>query len=378
MAPAGLACWVVQGAWHVTRVLFVCPNLQAGGAERHWSILLPLLVSHGFDVRLLTLDGRGPFYDALQAAGIPVTCARSATGRLTTYGRATWRLARDPADVIVSRGTSAEGIAAVAQTVRACAWVVNWHHPSGLVLAARRRAILRGVMPRADAVVAVSASQLSELAALGVRRASISVIPNGSDFRPASEQRDTVRAALGVQSAEVAVLLVGRLEPQKRVDLFVDAIATVQRRRHAVVGLIAGSGPDADKLMTRAIEAGARVRFLGRRDDMPGVMAAADVLCLTSETEAAPFAVLEAMASGLPVVATNVGSLPELVVDGETGLLVEPGAVGPVATALIELTADPARLRQMGLAGRARQHDLFSAEVMADKYAAVITAAVKR
>jgi glycosyltransferase involved in cell wall biosynthesis len=154
-------------------------------------------------------------------------------------------------------------------------------------------------------------------------------------------------------------------------------MATVQRQRHAVVGLIAGSGPDADKLMTRATETGARVRFLGRRDDMPGVLAAADVLCLTSDAEAAPFAVLEAMASGLPVVATNVGSIPELVVDGETGLLVEPGAAAPVAAALIELMADPARLRKMGVAGRARQHDLFSAQVMADKYAAVITAAVK-
>jgi glycosyltransferase involved in cell wall biosynthesis len=350
-----------------TRALFVCPNLQAGGAERHWSILLPLLARRGIDVRLLTLDGRGPFFEALEAAGVPSACVADRPGRL--YPRAARTMLRMPTDVVVSRAPSAHGLAALTALRPSVAWAVNWHRPPGLALSGRRRAILRAVLRRADVAVAVSASQGDELLGLGVRAEAIKVIPNGTDFSAVPDQRDAARAGLGLQDTDVAALLVGRLEPQKRVDVFVDAIARAQRSAPDVVGLVAGTGPELGALSAQVESQGARVSLLGARDDMQSVFAAADLLCLTSEFEALPFVLLEAMASALPVVASRIGDLPEVVVDNQTGILVSPGDRQAVADAIVRLAADPALRHEMGQAGLARQLEHYSAESMADQYA---------
>jgi glycosyltransferase involved in cell wall biosynthesis len=213
---------------------------------------------------------------------------------------------------------------------------------------------------------------LPELAALGARN-QVRVIPNGTDFAPAPERRDLARASLGLADSDVAFLLVGRLERQKRIDRFIEAIAIAQRSSPEVVGLIAGAGPDSESLSRLVTETGARVRFLGRRDDMPDVLAAADALCLVSDHEALPFVVLEAMATGRPVLATRVGGLPEVVADGETGLLFSPGDQDRLVSSLLELTSDPRRRASMGLAGRAHQISRYSAERMTDDYAALLS-----
>jgi glycosyltransferase involved in cell wall biosynthesis len=283
-------------------------------------------------------------------------------------------LIREPVDVLVSRGTSAEGLCAMRARVRPVSWAVNWHHPPGLPLARRRRAILRAVLGRADAVLAVSSSQVDELVDLGADAAAITVIPNGTDFCPAPEQRAASRFELGLATDDVAALLVGRLEAQKRVDVFIDALSTAQARAPQLIGLVAGVGPDADALAEHADAVGIRMRFLGRRDDMPSVLSAVDILCMTSDVEAAPYAVLEAMASGLPVIATRVGSLPEVIVEHQTGILVAPGATGSIARALACLADDSSGRIRMGLAGRARQVAAFSADTMAGEYASAISA----
>jgi glycosyltransferase involved in cell wall biosynthesis len=101
---------------------------------------------------------------------------------------------------------------------------------------------------------------------------------------------------------------------------------------------------------------------------VPDLMAAADAVALTSEAEALPMSVLEAMAAARPVIVTDIGGMAEAVVQGETGLLVPAGDAGAAARALVELASDRGRARQMGEAGRARQRELFDGESMVDAY----------
>ncbi len=351
------------------RVLFLCPNLNTGGAERHWSILLPGLRSRGLSVGLATLDGRGPFFSDLEQAGIPAVSFADRGRRGTAVALRSLRTTN--ADVIVTRATSADGLAMLATLGRPAKWIVNWHRPAGVPLAPRRVLMLRSILSLADAVLGVSEAQIPELLGYGVRRDTIRVIPNGTDFPDMTDRRGEKRQELGLAEGEVAVLFAGRLEPQKRPDIFIEALALAQREHPQLAGLIAGAGPLEADLRRQAQEAAVNVRFLGRRDDMPEIVAAADVLALSSDQEALPYVVLEAMAVGRPVVATRTGSLPEVVTPA-VGVITALGDVPEFAAALAKLAADGALRSALGAAGRDRQRRLYSADAMCDAYADAI------
>jgi glycosyltransferase involved in cell wall biosynthesis len=131
-----------------------------------------------------------------------------------------------------------------------------------------------------------------------------------------------------------------------------------------IAGVVAGDDKLRESLVALADATDGAVRLLGHRDDVADLLAAADIVCLTSDAEALPMSVLEAMAAGRAVVATRVGDLSEAVVDGETGILVEPGDVSAFARALEEFAADPARAAAMGVAARVRQQRRFTHDAM--------------
>jgi glycosyltransferase involved in cell wall biosynthesis len=162
------------------------------------------------------------------------------------------------------------------------------------------------------------------------------------------------------------VVFVGRLQSQKRADLAIRALAIVRRTRPEATLDVVGDGPLRSELEGLVEREGLResVRLLGKRQDLPELLAGSACMLLTSDYEGCPLSVLEAMAAGVPVVATAVGGVPELLVDGETGILVEPGSPGAIATALEAILASPARARCLGAAGRERARGLFSRERM--------------
>jgi glycosyltransferase involved in cell wall biosynthesis len=201
-----------------------------------------------------------------------------------------------------------------------------------------------------------------------VRREAIQVIHNGTDFANARVNRSETRRELGLADTEVAVLLAGRLEEQKRVDLFIESLALAQREHPSIVGLVAGSGPLDSDLRRQAEEAAVNVRFLGRREDMQEIIGAVDALALTSDQEALPYVVLEAMAGSRPIVATSVGALPE-VVTPDVGLTVPPGNVKAFAAALGQLAGDSGLRSALGAAAQDRQTREFSAGAMCRAYA---------
>jgi colanic acid/amylovoran biosynthesis glycosyltransferase len=161
------------------------------------------------------------------------------------------------------------------------------------------------------------------------------------------------------------VLFVGRLVPEKGVPLFVSAIEQLVRREVAVDAVLVGDGPLRAPLETGLAERGlaGAVRFVGAvgQDELPEWYAWADIFCLPSFAEGLPVVLMEALLEGLAVVTTPIAGIPELVVDGRTGVLVPPGRVESLADAIASLATDPERRNCLGLAGRAAVEREFDA-----------------
>lgn len=197
--------------------------------------------------------------------------------------------------------------------------------------------------------------------------ARVHVVPNGVDptayAGPASDGRGRCRPT---------VVWVGVMAEVKRLDLLLEAVAAVPDVRL----VLAGDGPLRPRVEAdvERLGMGERVCLLGRVEDVPGVLDAADVFVLSSAAENLPLALLQAMASGLPVVATAVGGVPEVVRDGVEGVLVPAGDASALAEALQKVCADPDRLR-LGVAGRARVEKAFTVGACVDGLERVYTRA---
>ncbi len=212
-----------------------------------------------------------------------------------------------------------------------------------------------------DVFLTVSAEEAADARRLGIARAPVAVL-NGRDparFRPDRAARAAVRAALGVPEQRVVVTVVARLVRHKGL-LELAAALRDSAAELWVVGerLATDRGEDIAQAL-RAAGLGARLRLLGYREDVAAVLAASDVFALPSHFEGLPMSVIEAMMAGLPVVATDIRGPREQVVPGETGFLVPPREVPPLADALARLLDDPALRARMGAAGRARAVALF-------------------
>jgi len=226
--------------------------------------------------------------------------------------------------------------------------------------------------PLARAIVCVSRYDRDLAVSHGVAgRAPTLVIHNGVVLPTAAPVR-------GAWPASPTLLCIARLSPQKDVATLLEALALPGCERWRLQ--VAGEGPDLAKLEAQIDRLGLRdrVQMLGQRDDVPALLVAADALVLPSNWEGLPFSILEAMAAGLPVVASIVGGVPELVRDGVTGALVPPRDVPALARALAQLDADGARARAQGRAGFELAHARFSLGRMVDRYDAVIGGLVRQ
>jgi glycosyltransferase involved in cell wall biosynthesis len=361
---------VKNGRGHL---LFMCPNLEQGGAERQWAMLIPALSERGFRVQVVTLDGRGAWYEELDARGIPVSCAdlRSRTDLLGL--RRALRLAGAGAAAVVTRGTSAHVVGHVLARRQRAAHVVTEHlgpDPLGIrPLGRHRELLLRPIFPQASVVVTVAESQTEHLLRQGCRPDAVQVIANGVASDPPVRPREALRAELDVRPETFLAVLVAALRPEKRAAVFVEQVTAAHAIDPSIRGLVVGDGPEAAAVARAVAGSGGAVRMTGFRPDALDVMHAADVLCVTSAVEALPMSVLEAMSVSCPVIANRVGGLPDAIADGETGYLISPGRPAEMSLALVRLAQKPERAAKLGQAGRARQQRWFSVEAMVEKYA---------
>jgi len=199
----------------------------------------------------------------------------------------------------------------------------------------------------------------------GVEAGRIRLIHSGID------PERFVRCADGSASAEheAVVGIIAALEERKGHRYLLEAAAMLKRHGHRIKYLVAGEGPVRRQLEDRvkALNLGDEVRFCGFVSDAPAFLSEIDIFILPSLYEGLGVAVLEAMAAGKPVIASRVGGLPELVADGETGLLVAPKNVEGLADAIARLADDKSLAREMGRKGAARARASFSLEKMASQ-----------
>ena len=216
----------------------------------------------------------------------------------------------------------------------------------------------------------------------GARAALDSGAPTALDSGAPTALDSGARTALdtgaptGVNGAgETMIGIVGRLTPRKGHRLLLEALARISRERPGLSWrlVIVGEGEDEEALRRLAGELGLarRITWLGQRPDAPGLMAALDVFVLPSTVEAMPLTILEAMAAGVPVVATSIFGVPEIVFEGESGLLVPPGDALALARALTVLLENPELRRRFGEAGRRLHRSRFTVDRMAEETARV-------
>jgi glycosyltransferase involved in cell wall biosynthesis len=242
------------------------------------------------------------------------------------------------------------------------------HGGAGLPRAFHRRLLVRLIAPRVERVVAVSSSQLDALQDLGYHADRITVIPNGIPAPSPARPRAAVRAELGIGDHDVLALLVATLRPEKRAHVFVEALRRAHAREPRLRGVIAGDGPEFERVRNLEAATSGVVHVLGERSDVPDLIGAADLVCLTSAFEALPITALEAMALSRPLVTTNVGGMPEAVTDGRTGTLVAPDDVDAFAEALVALASAPSLRRAMGDAANSAYLERFTLEAMVECY----------
>ncbi len=227
----------------------------------------------------------------------------------------------------------------------------------------------RYVLKRFAGVAAVSAGVRKRLIAAGVRPDAVRSIRNGVDIHLLSAiDRSQATAA----RSRLRIGIVARLSPEKGVDSFLRMAALLVDHLPTAQFLVAGEGPERVMLerMIGELSLEGRAVLLGRQEDMPAFYRQLDLLVLSSRTEGLPMAVLEGMASGLPVVATRVGEVPEVVQEDRTGYVVAVEDAEALASAVRRIFADPVGLRSMGEAAREAVKAQFSAERMAEDYLA--------
>jgi glycosyltransferase involved in cell wall biosynthesis len=217
-----------------------------------------------------------------------------------------------------------------------------------------------------DAVISVNRADRQRLLRWGIPPHKVVAIHNGVELGALGDYPNvaSARQSLGLDVDRPLVMQVARLSAQKDPLAFVQGAALVVRRRPDAQFALVGQGPMRDAVASciQALGLGKHVHLLGWRDQAHRLMAAADIVTLTSRWEGSPYSLLEAMAASRPVVATAVNGCPEIVADRETGLLVPPGDVPAWAARVAELLNRPALAAEMGVQGRRRAEQLFSVQ----------------
>ena len=329
------------------RVCFVAGTLGQGGAERQLYYMLKSLVEAGAQVRLLSLT-QGEFYqEPIQKLGVSVIWIGQSGNKLVRLARLMRELKRSPVDILQSQHFHANVYVALAGRCLRIPHLGAMRSTGSNEVAMTGRLLGPWCLRWPKAIAANSQVAIQYATAQGISSARLHHLPNALDtsvFHPVDRPERT----------PVRVVAVGRLGPEKRFDRFLRTLAAVRRMgQMSLEGVLVGNGPLRAELEAKCDELGLRgsVQFLGAVSDMMTVYPRADVLMLTSDWEGTPNVLLEAMATGLPVLATCVGGVPQVVRDNSTGFLVDVADEDRLAVRLRELVESHVLRARMGAAG---------------------------
>ena len=390
VVDSGLAAPVSRsGAARKRRIFFLTTSVANVGPSRALATLVERLDPARFDVRMCCFAPLQPgsVVAQLQRAGVQVDTLGAA--RWTDIGalpRLVRHLRRARIDVLHTRLPRAHVYGVVAARLAGVPSVVcNIGAPHSVHFAQQHGPLVgrllgrieRSALLRATAIVAVSSGAAREvLRHTNAPPAAVEVIDNGIDaaaYLPDAERRREWRRRLGVADEDVVVGTVARLAPLKRLDWLVAAAPGICARAAAARFVVVGDGPLRNALTAQAAALGLadRMTWVGHCDDVTGPLAAMDLFVQTSHGEGMSNAMLEAMASGLPVVATAVSGTAELVELGQTGFLVNPADPDALVRRIVQLVTDPPLRRRFGDAARRRIRDHFTLERMVTRFEAL-------
>ena len=346
-----------------------------GGSERHLLELLPALRAHGVDARFLGLDdvraAPQPFYDTLGERGVPcerLPCPSDVDPRLAERVRRAVR-AVDP-DLVHTHLVHADVYGALAAAGTRAA-LVSTKHNDDPFRSGRLRYLERLLTRRAARVVCITGALARfNRDAVGLPAEKLRVVHYGLDGPPPAWGPP---GGPEIPDDGVVLLVVGRLVAQKGVDVAIAALARIREQERRAQLVVLGEGPLREELAARARALGVAgaVHLPGRVGDVTWWYRRAALLLHPTRWEGFGLALLEAMLCARPVVATSVSSIPEIVVDRETGLVVPPDDAEALTRAVADLLADPALARALGNAGRRRAESEFSVSRMAERTLAV-------
>src|SRR4029079_11106720 len=352
------------------RVIEVLATGTNGGAQEHVFGLMSRLDTARFDASIVALSA-GSAVRKLERAGFEVTLIdehddAAAVAALAAY------FARVRPAVVHTHMYRADVIATKAVLAMTHAgnprpYLVSTVH-SSRVRSAEDRETLRCLTPDMDQLIAVSNAIVAKIADERPGLAPVRLIYNGVDLRRYDDQQpaSNLRDQYGMEAGSRVVGVVARLEPEKGHQTLIDAWPHVARSVLGAALLVVGEGSMRDSLEHRAAanRVAHRVAFTGRRDDIPAITAALDVAVLPSHREAQGLSILEAMALSRPVVASDVGGIPEMIEDGVTGVLVPHDNPVALGAAIVRLRTDHALADTIARSGHDLVHERFCVELM--------------
>jgi len=378
-APAPAEPTVVEASRR-PRVAHVVLSLQPGGLERIVSDLVRHAMAKGADVLVCCLDEPGALAAELERAGGRVHVVKRRPGsdlglvrRLADFFR------REGVTAVHTHSLDPMFYAGLGARLAGIRCVVHTQHD--IMLRTYSRALrlkFRLAVPCFSSLVGVSEETSATLREAGVPQARCLTILNGVDIDRFKRDRADVDRSLPGQwpddPQEIVIGTVARLSPEKGLDRLISAFERLVAVHPRARLVIVGDGPERARLEEGAraarVPAGS-VRFLGRQERVEQFLPRFDVFALSSLTEGIPVAMLEAMAASRAVVATRVGGVPEVVLDGESGVLVPADDPDRLAEEIGRLVQDQVRRARLGAAALARVSDRFGLNAMAESYAAV-------
>jgi sugar transferase (PEP-CTERM/EpsH1 system associated) len=344
------------------RVIHVSLGLHVGGMEK----LLVEFARHAdrrrFELQFVSLTTKGDAAEEIEQLGWPVIALDQQPGLRPSTSVGLARLFRQSKPHAVhTHNTKSLLYGVTGARLARVPTIIHTRHGQCHGATRRQTFLFNRVAGWADRIVSVSRDSTELALKQGLPQEKLLTIHNGIDLS---------RFSPNLPHATGPAVFVGRLSPEKDIPTLLRAAAIATREEPSFRLLLAGDGPSMSELqhLTTQLGAGDRIGFLGQTSDVADVLADASLFALSSITEGLSLAILEAMASGLPVVATAVGGNAEIVVEGETGLLVPPKSPKALAAAMLKIYRQPELARCMGAAGRKRVENHFDSRRMVAQY----------
>lgn len=353
------------------KVVFLITDLLIGGAERALTRTAVGLSKHGYNVSVAYLYEAAPMAEVLKNAGVSVINLKMRNKfNVTAFWRFYRLLRYEQPQILHTYMFHADLMGRLVGRLAGVPIIISSRR--NINIGGQLREVINRFTVRLSDVTTAVCDQVrkTEIKQAGVEPERVVRIYNGVEIEKFQQVEKNeianLKQALSISPDDMVLGMVSSFREQKGYSFLIQAMVEIISAFPRVKLLLVGDGVLREHIEKIVKTAGLTnaVIFTGIRRGIPDILSAMDIFVLSSLWEGMPNVVLEAMAAGLPVIATSVGGIPEAVIDGQTGLLVPPGNTGALAKAVIDLLNNPERASEMGLAGKKRADEFFSVSAM--------------